>query len=204
MRNPGAAPPAARPRGGRGGGLMRWTLALYVARRFFQNAVAVFVTVFALVVLINLIELLRANDDGTAGFVTLVAMAVLRAPSDHRSPPRPSPCCWRRWRLLRGARAVLRARGDAGGGGLDLADGAARDPRGRDADGGGLVCRLQPRVGGLRGALRDARAEVHSRPLDLLALGRGGGHLAAPGRRCGPDRHPRPGAPPPMSTSSGR
>ena len=60
---------------------MRLTLALYVARRFLTMAVAVFATVFALVVLITLIELLRANDAGEADFPTLLAMAVLRAPS---------------------------------------------------------------------------------------------------------------------------
>ena len=60
---------------------MPGTLALYVARRFFSAAVAVFVAVFALIVLVNLIELLRANDDGQADFVTLMAMAVLRAPA---------------------------------------------------------------------------------------------------------------------------
>jgi len=60
---------------------MPWTLGLYVARRFLTMAIAVFLAVFALVVLVNLIELLRSNHEGQADFVDLVWMALLRAPS---------------------------------------------------------------------------------------------------------------------------
>jgi len=60
---------------------MRWTLDTYIARRFLLTAVAVFATVFALIAVVNFIELLRANDAGKAGFFQIAAMALLRTPA---------------------------------------------------------------------------------------------------------------------------
>ncbi|MEM1385427.1 MAG: LPS export ABC transporter permease LptG [Pseudomonadota bacterium] len=60
---------------------MSLTLSLYIARRFLAIAGASFLAVLSLVVVINLVELIRSNSDGTAGFADLVAMAFLKAPS---------------------------------------------------------------------------------------------------------------------------
>ena len=60
---------------------MPWTLSFYVGRRFLWSALMVFVVVFILVVLVDMIELLRSNSDGRADFLDLIGMALLRAPS---------------------------------------------------------------------------------------------------------------------------
>jgi lipopolysaccharide export system permease protein len=60
---------------------MRLTLGLYVARRYLTIQVAVFLAVFSLVVVVDLVELIAQNDDGEASFPGLVWMALLRAPS---------------------------------------------------------------------------------------------------------------------------
>ena len=60
---------------------MRWTLSLYIARRFLMTVVAAFVAVVTLVVIVDMVELLRSNKDGQAGFFQLLGMAFLHAPS---------------------------------------------------------------------------------------------------------------------------
>lgn len=60
---------------------MTWTLGRYIAARFLGTVLWAFLAVFALVVLVDLIELMRRNADGTAGFADLVGMALLHAPS---------------------------------------------------------------------------------------------------------------------------
>lgn len=57
------------------------TLWLYVARRFLTYVIAAFMAVFALVVIVDMVELLRANDQGRASFLALLGMATLHAPS---------------------------------------------------------------------------------------------------------------------------
>ena len=61
--------------------LMRWTLALYIARRFLSITIATFLAVFMLVVIVDLVELMRANRRGGADFGDLIGMALLHAPS---------------------------------------------------------------------------------------------------------------------------
>ncbi|MEL7470668.1 MAG: LPS export ABC transporter permease LptG [Pseudomonadota bacterium] len=60
---------------------MRLTLWLYIARRFLGMVVATFLAVLTLVIIIDLVELLRANKQGSAGFAELLGMAFLHAPS---------------------------------------------------------------------------------------------------------------------------
>ncbi|MEL6477971.1 MAG: LPS export ABC transporter permease LptG [Pseudomonadota bacterium] len=60
---------------------MSWTLGLYIARRFTVNALFAFGAVFALIVLVDLVELMRSNRKGLAEFSDLVGMAFLHAPS---------------------------------------------------------------------------------------------------------------------------
>ncbi len=60
---------------------MRWTLALYIARRFLSITIATFLAVFMLVVIVDLVELMRANRRGGADFGDLIGMALLHAPS---------------------------------------------------------------------------------------------------------------------------
>lgn len=60
---------------------MRTTLGLYIARRFLTNVGGAFASVFALVVIVDLIELMRNNRDGTANFLDVFGMALLHAPS---------------------------------------------------------------------------------------------------------------------------
>jgi lipopolysaccharide export system permease protein len=60
---------------------MTLTLGAYVARRFLMLAAASFLAVFALVTLVDLVELLGSNDKGQADFVDLLGLALLRAPS---------------------------------------------------------------------------------------------------------------------------
>ncbi|MGF1447698.1 MAG: LPS export ABC transporter permease LptG [Pikeienuella sp.] len=57
------------------------TLSLYVARRFFVIAMATFAAVLALVILVDLVELLGKNSAGRADFGDLLWMALLHAPS---------------------------------------------------------------------------------------------------------------------------
>ncbi|MFK7943928.1 MAG: LPS export ABC transporter permease LptG [Paracoccaceae bacterium] len=57
------------------------TLWTYVASRFLTYVLSAFMAVFALVVVVDLVELLRANDAGRASFVDLLGMAFLHAPS---------------------------------------------------------------------------------------------------------------------------
>lgn len=57
------------------------TLGFYVARRFLAIGASTFLAVFALVVVVDLVELLRANEGGRADFATLLGMAMMRAPS---------------------------------------------------------------------------------------------------------------------------
>ncbi len=60
---------------------MTYTLGLYVARRFLWVSGAAFGGVLALVVVVDLVELLAKNSAGRADFLELVWMAVLHAPS---------------------------------------------------------------------------------------------------------------------------
>ena len=60
---------------------MRWTLWLYIARRFLMMLLATFLAVLMLVVIVDMVELLRANKRGAAGFLDLLGMAFLHAPS---------------------------------------------------------------------------------------------------------------------------
>lgn len=60
---------------------MRWTLWLYIARRFLVTVAAAFAAVYALVMTVDMVELLRSNSDGQAGFLDLIWMAFLHAPS---------------------------------------------------------------------------------------------------------------------------
>ena len=60
---------------------MRLTLWLYIARRFLATLFAAFVAVLMLVVIVDMVELLRSNKDGQAGFFDLLGMAFLHAPS---------------------------------------------------------------------------------------------------------------------------
>lgn len=60
---------------------MRLTLWLYIARRFLWAVVAAFVAVLMLVVVVDMVELLRSNKAGRAGFFDLLVMAFLHAPS---------------------------------------------------------------------------------------------------------------------------
>jgi lipopolysaccharide export system permease protein len=60
---------------------MRPTLWLYIARRFLTITLATFLAVFTLVIIVDLVELMRANRRGGAGFADLLGMAVLHAPS---------------------------------------------------------------------------------------------------------------------------
>lgn len=60
---------------------MRMTLWLYIARRFLLMVLATFLAVITLVVIVDLVELLRANKQGGAGFLDLIGMAFLHAPS---------------------------------------------------------------------------------------------------------------------------
>ena len=57
------------------------TLWLYIARRFLGMVLATFLAVFMLVVIVDLVELMRANRRGGAGFLDLLGMAFLHAPS---------------------------------------------------------------------------------------------------------------------------
>jgi lipopolysaccharide export system permease protein len=60
---------------------MPGTLALYIARRFTVTALWMFAAVLMLVVVVDLVELMRANERGEAGFGDLLGMALLHAPS---------------------------------------------------------------------------------------------------------------------------
>lgn len=60
---------------------MTYTLGLYVARRFLTVAVGAFAAVLALVMVVDLVELLAKNSSGRADFHEIVWMAVLHAPS---------------------------------------------------------------------------------------------------------------------------
>ena len=57
------------------------TLGLYIARRFLAIAAGTFAAVFALIAVIDLVELLRDNSEGSAGFGDLVGMALMHAPA---------------------------------------------------------------------------------------------------------------------------
>jgi lipopolysaccharide export system permease protein len=60
---------------------MPGTLALYIARRFTVTALWMFGAVLMLVVVVDVVELMRANERGEAGFGDLLGMALLHAPS---------------------------------------------------------------------------------------------------------------------------
>jgi lipopolysaccharide export system permease protein len=60
---------------------MTRTLSLYIARRFTVTALWMFLAVFALVVIVDLVELIRSNERGQADFGDLLGMALLHAPS---------------------------------------------------------------------------------------------------------------------------
>lgn len=57
------------------------TLWLYIARRFLMMVIATFLAVFMLVVIVDMVELMRANNAGRASFLDLLGMAMLHAPS---------------------------------------------------------------------------------------------------------------------------
>jgi len=60
---------------------MSWTLSLYVGRRFLLISIGAFLAVFALVVIVGMIELMGDNRAGAATFSDLLGMALMRAPS---------------------------------------------------------------------------------------------------------------------------
>lgn len=60
---------------------MPGTLWLYIARRFLLTVLGAFTAVFVLVAVLDLVELIRSNNRGLAGFGDLVGMALLHAPS---------------------------------------------------------------------------------------------------------------------------
>lgn len=60
---------------------MSWTLSRYIALRFLWISAAAFLAVLALVVIVDLVELMAKNSDGNASFASLVGMAFLHAPS---------------------------------------------------------------------------------------------------------------------------
>ncbi|MEM8793362.1 MAG: LPS export ABC transporter permease LptG [Pseudomonadota bacterium] len=60
---------------------MRWTLNFYIARVFLTYVMFAFMSVFALIMIVDLVELLRENKRGTATFTELIGMAALHAPS---------------------------------------------------------------------------------------------------------------------------
>jgi len=60
---------------------MRPTLGTYIALKFLGIFAWAFGAVFALVVIVDLVELMRANSAGRADFLDLVGMALLHAPS---------------------------------------------------------------------------------------------------------------------------
>ena len=60
---------------------MPGTLSLYIARRFTVMAIWMFLAVLVLIVVVDLVELMRANDAGLASFGDLLGMAMLHAPS---------------------------------------------------------------------------------------------------------------------------
>jgi lipopolysaccharide export system permease protein len=60
---------------------MSLTLGLYIAQRFLSIAVGMFVAVFLLVVIGDLVELMRSSGGSTARFTDLVGMALLHAPA---------------------------------------------------------------------------------------------------------------------------
>src|SRR5690606_29602291 len=57
------------------------TLSLYIARRFLLTVLGAFAAVFVLIVVLDLVELIRSNTRGLAGFWDLIGMALLHAPS---------------------------------------------------------------------------------------------------------------------------
>ena len=60
---------------------MFWTLSSYTARRFLTIAISTFLAVFSLILIVDMVELLRANKAGRASFPDLIGMALLHAPS---------------------------------------------------------------------------------------------------------------------------
>lgn len=60
---------------------MAGTLSFYIARRFLLTTLGAFAAVFVLVVVLDLVELIRSNTRGQAGFGDLLGMALLHAPS---------------------------------------------------------------------------------------------------------------------------
>ena len=60
---------------------MSWTLSFYIARRFLQFALFAFLSVFLLIVMVDMVELMRSNRRGLADFTDLLGMAFLHAPS---------------------------------------------------------------------------------------------------------------------------
>ena len=60
---------------------MAGTLSFYIARRFVLTTLGAFAAVFVLVLVVDLVELIRSNTRGLAGFGDLFGMALLRAPS---------------------------------------------------------------------------------------------------------------------------
>lgn len=60
---------------------MSWALSRYVGRRFLSLVAASFAVAFALIVLLNAIELLRRSGGGEIGFGALLGMAALQAPA---------------------------------------------------------------------------------------------------------------------------
>lgn len=57
------------------------TLWFYIARQFLMMLIATFLAVLTLVVVVDLVELMRANKQGSASFLELLGMAFLHAPS---------------------------------------------------------------------------------------------------------------------------
>ena len=60
---------------------MSWTLSSYIARRFTGVLFAIFAGVTALIILLNLVELMRRGASAGLGFTGLLELAALKAPA---------------------------------------------------------------------------------------------------------------------------
>ncbi|MGF1659911.1 MAG: LPS export ABC transporter permease LptG [Rubrimonas sp.] len=60
---------------------MSWTLSRYIGGRFLGLVLSAFAVVFALIVMINAIELLRRSSGAEIGFGAILGMAALQAPA---------------------------------------------------------------------------------------------------------------------------
>ena len=77
---------------------MSWTLSRYIGLRFLSTAGAAFAVVFALIVLLNAIELLRRSSGDEIAFGDILSMALLQSPAARRHGRRSASrgCNWGR------------------------------------------------------------------------------------------------------------